>query len=426
MNIRLLALTTLIGVLAASAQGGAPEAHDQILPPIGGPGGGQFFSRCGWGEILSGVDVDVGDDVDGIHILCRQSHAPTGGAAYGSNEHFGGYGSEQVGLFCPDETPAVAGLEVAYEGEQTIIVNSVHLFCSLGLPNQPLTTYPSKVFDGPAIGGQVPLRSGRAICPAGLIAVGITGRSGKWLDALSLICGTPPYVPAPPRPPRVPVKSLGRVNTGLPVQRNPNVHSICDSARDALGRQSPASPNLVAQCRAQGGNATAGPSNVDLERVRARGEALAAADLSMGLLRARTPDPDRRGFEVGLGIWEGNTAPGPGKQRYHDALTGVEQRGFDVAAAYTLPRNKHDALVKVGLAIAAADPEVRAARAADSDPFYWLGFDIASGIFGDPAAGSQGSKALDAAAVVIRTPLDATAQRGFNASMQLHTGRTYQ
>jgi hypothetical protein len=421
MKIRFAALLISLGVAGANS---AHAQVDQLLPPMGGPGGGYFSSRCASGYILSGVGVNVGDDVDGIHIVCRQSHAPTGGGGYGSSQHFGGNGSAQVDLVCPEEAPAVAGLDVAWEGEVTVIVNSVHVFCSLGLTNQPLTTYPSKVFDGPAIGGGNPMGSARAVCPAGLVAVGITGRAGKWLDAVSLICGALPYDPSPPAP-REPVKSIGRINTGAPVQRNPDVHSICDAARDALGRQSPAAPNLVAQCRAQGGNATAGPSNVDLEKMRAHGEALAAADLSAGLLRARIPDPDRRGFEIGFGIWDGNTAPGPGKQRYHDALIGAEQRGFDVAAAYALPRNKHDALVRVGLAISEADPEVRAVRAADGDPFYWLGFDIASGLFGDPAAGAQGSKALDGPAVAIRTPLNAAGQAGFNASMQLHLSRKY-
>jgi hypothetical protein len=423
MNFRYAALTTLLSVVATSAVGAAP---DQFLPPIGGPGGGYFTSRCATNYILSGVDVNVGNDVDGVHILCRESRGPTGGGGYGDSHHFGGYGSEQVDLVCPEEAPLLAGIEVTYEGEQTIIVNGVHVFCSLGLPNQPLPVFPNKVFDGPVIGGGTPLRSARAMCPAGFVAVGITGRSGTWLDALSLICGSPREVLAPPPRPRGPVKSLGRINTGAPAQRNPNVHSICDAARDALCRQSPAAPNLVAQCRAQGGYAAAGPSNIDLENARARGETLAAGDDVLDLLRSRTPDPDRRGFEVGLGIWAGNTAPGPGKQRYHDALTSAEQRGFDLAAAYSLPRNKYDALVKVGLSIDAGDSDVQRARTGDNDPFYWLGFDIASGLFGDPAAGSQGSKVLDAGAMAIRDSLNYAGKRGFNASMQLHFGRTYQ
>jgi hypothetical protein len=410
---------------------------DQILPPMGGPGGGQFFARCAPGDLLTGVDLRVGDDVDGIRPVCASVRAPTfEGNRRVYAKGFGGTGGEMARLECPDSAPAIAGLEVAYEGEETIIINNVHLFCSVALPNQALTTYPTAVFDGPVIGEgdygvliggrRIPLTRNIATCPAGLVPVGITGRAGIWLDALSLICGALPYDPAPkPAPPKPePVKSIGRVNTGTP---RPNTsRSICDSARDALSRQSPAAPNLVAQCRAAGGSATAVASNADLETVMVRGEVIAANDAMAGELRNRTPEgPARRGFDIGLGIWDGNTAPGPGKQRYHDALTRPEQQGFDVAAAYALPRNKYATLINVGSVIAGADQEAAAARAVEADPFYWLGFDIASGLFGDPAAGSEGSKAIGAGAIGIRNALNAAAQRGFNASVALHLSRSY-
>jgi hypothetical protein len=48
---------------------------------------------------------------------------------------------------------------------------------------------------------------------------------------------------APPSPAG---KTLGRVNTSL--TPGPQ-HSICDAARDARARNSPAAPNLEAQCR---------------------------------------------------------------------------------------------------------------------------------------------------------------------------------
>ena len=79
----------------------------------------------------------------------------------------------------------------------------------------------------------------------------------------------------------------------------------------------------------------------------------------------------------------------------------------------------------VGAVINAADPEVAAARSADPDGFFWLGFDIASGLFGDPAAGSQGQRVFGAEAGAIRESLNAAGQRGFNSSMKLHLGRSY-
>jgi len=164
----------------------------------------------------------------------------------------------------------------------------------------------------------------------------------------------------------------------------------------------------------------------DLEQVRARGEALANGDPLATVLRNRTADGGmRRGFDIGLGIWAGNTAPGPGKQKVHDALSASEQPGFDIAAAFSLPRNKYAAQAKVGAAIGNADPAVAAARNAENDVFFWLGFDIASGIFGDPAAGAQGNTATGPGSLGIRGELNAAGQRGFNAATALHLSRKY-
>jgi len=432
-----MASKSLCTLLLALFAGSAVAGPDQMLPPMGGPGGGQFFARCAEGEMLNGVDLRTGDDVDGIRPVCFAARAPTTDFHRHVNDYYhGGSGGTLKRLSCPDEAPAVVAMEVAFEGEDTIIINNVHLYCGLALPNQPQTTHPTRVFDGPVIGTAdtgvliggrlIPLMRDIAACPAGLVPVGINGRAGKWLDALSLICGSLPYEPRPaPAPPsNAPVKSIGRVNTSSR-PRDPS-RSICDSARDALSRQSPAAPNLVAQCYKAGGNANAMTSNADLDAALVRGEVMAANDATLDALRNRVPEgPARRGFDVGLGIWSGDTAPGPGKQRFHDALTRPEQQGFDVAADYLLPRNKHAALVKVGTAIAASDADVEAARTAEADPFYWLGFDIASGLFGDPAAGSEGSKAIGPGAITLRNALNAAAQRGFNASVKLHLARSY-
>jgi hypothetical protein len=77
---------------------------------------------------------------------------------------------------------------------------------------------------------------GRQFCPPGRVAVGLRGRSGIWLDGMGLVCGEPTtYL------------TLGRVNTGSAPSGPPM--SLCDRARDALARNSPAAPNLVEQCR---------------------------------------------------------------------------------------------------------------------------------------------------------------------------------
>jgi hypothetical protein len=78
---------------------------------------------------------------------------------------------------------------------------------------------PTVSFDGPV--NDYPGRYSTQRCPEGLVAVGIHGRSGVWLDAVGLICGAPQFSPSPQSgpwsevlPPPVPVKALGRVRVG--------------------------------------------------------------------------------------------------------------------------------------------------------------------------------------------------------------------
>ena len=450
------------------------------LPPIGGPGGGQFKALCGPGEYLTGAELRTGDDVDAIRPLCMsatQVSAPT--------PLFGGSGGGPRQLRCPSQTPAVLGLDVGAEGEATIIVNNIHLFCGLPLPNQRPPEYPSAVFDGPAaVAGRptFPSLLGRApilksgdfqVCPAGQIATGINGRSGAWLDAVGLVCGAPP---APP--PRV-VASLGRVNTTVvggaeaPIcasarsarsrnspaaptleaqcnaanaqinaqiaARNAQIAanekidltpgpsgapvSVCDAAQAALNRTAPEAADLVAKCRANGG----GQSLIsEADQLAGSGEAIANGDPLLAEFRNRQPDgPVRHGFDVGVAATGADQLWGPGKQRILDSLKPAEQEGFKVAASFVMDRNRNAQLAATGAAIAASDPAVSQARSSDPDVRFWLGFDIASALFGDPALGSEGSKSTGPGSARIQAGLSAPAQRGFIASTKFHLARSY-
>jgi len=450
MTSRLTRLGLLIALLMSLLYPARPvfAQADQILPPMGGPGGGQFFARCEKGEILNGFELRTGDDVDSIRPICIAARAPTfNGQRNVFTQSFGGSGGGLRRLVCPDEAPAIVSLGIGYEGQDTIIVNSVHLYCSKALTNRAVTPNPTVVFDGPRVraggGGLLaglapdPSSSQAETCPQGLIPVGINGRSGIWLDAVGLICGA---LPCDGTKYGEPVRSIGRVgNTSAPRRTG----SICDAARDARARNSPAAANLEAQCTANPPPPSSPPvtsigkvatkptppaplSADDLDAIMARGAALAMEDPLAAELRNRAPEgPIRRGFDIGFGIWEANTAPGPGKQRYYDALDYLEQRGFRIAANYSLPRNKHAALAAVGAAIAGADAEVAEVRSAEDDVMFWLGFDIASGIFGDPAAGSLGNTATGPGSLGIRKELNAAGRRGFDAATAWHLSRSY-
>ena len=169
------------------------------------------------------------------------------------------------------------------------------------------------------------------------------------------------------------------------------------------------------------------------EDLAARGAALAKLDPLVALSRTRAFS--RRtgyidyllGFNIGMAAAEGHTLPGPGKQKIHDALSIGAQRGFATAVTFSLDRNResNSKLAEIGAAIAQAKPDVAAARTTTADILYWLGFDIATGIFGDPALGARGNTATGPGSLKIRDSLSPTGQTGFNAAVTFHLSRNY-
>lgn len=169
-----------------------------------------------------------------------------------------------------------------------------------------------------------------------------------------------------------------------------------------------------------------GGTSTSYSAFAARGNELANADpLALELRSRQNAAGGQRGFDIAMGAAEGQTAPGPGKQRIRDSLPLAEQAGFDAALLYTLDRNRYADRAAIGAAIAEADPVVAQARTADPNVLFWLGFDIASAIFGDPALGAQGNTATGPGSLGIRNTLSPAAQRGFDASVKLHLSRKY-
>lgn len=278
----------LLASLAALSTGAHAEAY---LPAVGGGGGGQFNAPCAPGQLLAGFELRVGDDVDAIRPLCVMATGPgrTSAAQPATQQWYGGMGGEVQRLLCPQKTPVVIGIDVVSEGV-TEVVNNIHLFCGRVVATQTADPYPSAILDAPGYSGAVGVMGkfaghgqGSLRCPEDQVATGLHGRSGKWLDAMGLICDVPAIPKAPVALGRVPESkpavALGRVKarrsptletsvTAIPptsttmeaaVKAADNPHPvvvdppICTSARQARARNSPAAPSLEAQCRAAGG-----------------------------------------------------------------------------------------------------------------------------------------------------------------------------
>lgn len=228
----------------------AASAHAQsdiVLAPIGGSGGGQFTGRCPSGQLLNGVELRTGHDVDSIKPICLLADT---GQRQPYTARFGGEGGgEPTPYVCPHHDAIVTGIKIAYEGNP-LVVKNIHLLCGAASTSQ-VREFPGDRFDGysrPRTGIMTPFRtvgSGEQRCPTGLVAVGIHGRSGVWLDAVGLICAAPLVTGTQPGPP----KALGRVQSASP---SGQPRSLCDSARAARARNSPSAPGLEARCRAAG------------------------------------------------------------------------------------------------------------------------------------------------------------------------------
>lgn len=154
-----------------------------------------------------------------------------------------------------------------------------------------------------------------------------------------------------------------------------------------------------------------------------KGDVLTKEDPLATMLRDKEVSPAGiRGFNIGMAVAEGQTLPGPGKDKFRDGLPADEQPGFNSAVAFTLERNRNKERAVLGARIAALVPAVASARANPS-VFYMLGFDIATATFGDPALGAQGNTATGPGSLARRDALvSLDAQRGFNDAVKLFIG----
>lgn len=159
------------------------------------------------------------------------------------------------------------------------------------------------------------------------------------------------------------------------------------------------------------------------DALAAYGEVLVNQDPLAGLLRDQQPEgATRRGFYIGMAKADGHTELGPGKDAFGARLPAAEQPGFRRGVEFIVARNKNAGLAGRGAAVAKADPAVLAVARANPNIHYCLGFDIATGIYGDPALGAQGNTAAGPGAFRIRDALSADGQRGFMDGVAFHLG----
>ncbi|MER8580641.1 hypothetical protein NKG95_18325 [Mesorhizobium sp. M1423] len=155
-----------------------------------------------------------------------------------------------------------------------------------------------------------------------------------------------------------------------------------------------------------------------------KGKMMVSRDALLSEMRELEPDgPAKIGFDIGVAMPGADTLWGPGKQLFMDGLDADERVGCEDSAFFIVARNAQLGLATVGAKIAekTSTDAFKAARTAEPPGMYTLGFDIASGLFGDARLGARGHTARGPGSLGIRAALDPRGQRGFDAAMTLYS-----
>lgn len=190
------------GFAAMLALAHAP-AHATVTEIFGGPGGGPFTLTCANNAVLVGFEARAGAWVDALGVICAPVNPangrPTAQRAVGG--WAGGRGGAHQESYCADGQ-AVIGVGLAHTRGHSLprqYVNTVGILC------QDRPKVERCIASGEGCGPMSFAETGFGTpwyaqhryaydvlrCPQGEVAVGITGRSGDFVDAMGLVCRAP-------------------------------------------------------------------------------------------------------------------------------------------------------------------------------------------------------------------------------------------
>lgn len=198
-------LSTMVGRLARSVGAGlvllamaVRPANATVTEVYGGPGGGQFNLTCPANAVLVGFQARAGAWVDAVGIICAPldvaSHRPS--ASRKVQGWAGGNGGSPQESYCA-RGEFLTGVGVAHTRGNNLprqYVNTIGLACGgrshidRCISSGEGCGWIPPVVRGPVISVVKEYSYDSIVCPAGEVAVGVVGRSGKYVDALGLVC----------------------------------------------------------------------------------------------------------------------------------------------------------------------------------------------------------------------------------------------
>jgi len=184
-----------LSFIASPAAGYLTYAGGRTLTPIVGGNGGEYLHmECNGFDYVAGLAVRYGNWIDAVDINCATPMDYKGkvqfGTAHGASAAWGGQGGAEGFELCGIDE-AVGGLRI--QRSPNNFVGYIEVLCrSLS------DLYGAPHIYGPAGGlGRISDKSPAVqdlICPGGMIAVGIEGATGDFVDRLGLVCSLAPAV----------------------------------------------------------------------------------------------------------------------------------------------------------------------------------------------------------------------------------------
>lgn len=183
------------GLALVGIRGGAGAVVDRVqpicesaagaagrMPAVGGGGGTEFTRRCEAGEFVIGMRGRATLFLDQLILEC----ARPGGAGrrrIDSLEPIGGTGGA---VFGPNRCTR-GRIAVGLQGSAGAFIDQLRLLCS---SEQPATVVVTPWVSDP-VGGTGGTAAPPLKCDPGQVMVGVTVRSGFWLDSIAPRCATP-------------------------------------------------------------------------------------------------------------------------------------------------------------------------------------------------------------------------------------------
>ncbi len=194
---RLKSLILRLAVLALTPAAALAQPYEELTRTgeFGGPGGGYFELMCDPNEVLAGISVAAGKDLNAVAARCQSmaNDRPTGQTRL-TGIVGSGNGSSADALCTGD---LVEGMEV--ETSHVDLVHRVVLVCRQFAGGHRRERLARTDFGGFLKGGEA-ARSELASCGGDSYAIGIYGKYGSNIDSLGLICGKSARIANPPPP----------------------------------------------------------------------------------------------------------------------------------------------------------------------------------------------------------------------------------